>query len=82
MKGMFCRVEPRLRDAVKGRMLEFLHWRELLVSCNFADEGCHPQRVAGLLGDALHQLYMERLDSTVFIFLADLVRPNCTVLYL
>lgn len=74
---MFCRVEPRPRDAVKGRMLEFLQWRELLCSCNFANKGCHPQRVSDLLRGALHHPCMERCDSTGFsMFLADLVRPN------
>lgn len=63
---MFCRVEPRPRDAVKGRMLEFLQWRELLCSCNFANKGCHPQRVSDLLRGALHHPCMERCDSTGF----------------
>lgn len=62
---MCCRVEPRLRCAVKGRTPKFLCWRVLLGFGNSANTEWDTQSVVELLGDALHHLCLERLDLSV-----------------
>lgn len=58
-------------------MLEFLHWRELLVSCNFANEGCPPLRVAHVLGDALYNLDMGGLAQLSYLYLSARLGSTC-----